>query len=434
MEGLKASYQTIGRPERVGIALSGGADSCALLLLLHALSQEEGFALVCMHVHHGLRDSADGDEAFVRTLVEGLDLPYLVRRLSWDKAHISEEMAREGRYEALFQMMEEAHCQTIALGHHLEDQAETVLMQLLRGAGGKGLRAMAELERGLWRPLLSVSKKDLLLFLDEEQQPYCLDETNRSPRYTRNALRLQVMPALRKLFPRCDKALWRAAILQRDQYALSTMAVKAWMEQNAVIFQGYAVVGKPAFLEADESLQRAVIHKAAEMLDIFLDFKQTERVRMAALLERGKANLPKGGSVQSGKHRLLILSGQKIHAPLPKLEVVPPFSGFGDGLSHQALDSDKAGDYVLRTIQKGDSIRPLGIDGTQFVDKYLADRHVEAPLRKLWPILAKGNQALWLPGFSIGEEAAIGPSTKNVLYLRLTGALPDGRILGRKEP
>ncbi len=434
MQGLRASYQEIGRPRRVGIALSGGADSCALLLLMEALAREEGFALVCIHVHHGLRDSADSDQAFACTLSKELNLPYLVRYLEWNKPDISEEMARKGRYEALFQMKEEAGCEVIALAHHLEDQAETLLMHLLRGAGGKGLRGMAQFERNLWRPLLAVSKETLLLLLEEENQAYCTDETNLLPHYTRNALRLQVMPSLRQLYPKCDQALYRAAVLQRDQYALSQMAVSAWMEKHAGIFYGYAVLDKAAFLQAEYSLQRAAIHKAAEKLGFILEFEQTEQTRLAALKDGGKTNLPKGGSLQGGKHRLLMLSGKAMKAPPLTLEEVPPFSGFGNGISHQALDRDKAGDYALRPARKGDIIRPLGLGGSQSVDKYLADRYVEAPLRKLWPVLAKGNQALWLPGFSIGEDAAVDSSTQNIVYLQLTGTLPDGRILGRKEP
>ena len=164
LETVRLSWENLGKPEVVTVAVSGGADSVALLHALHALSEEKGFKLSAAHVDHGLRPTSKDDAAFVAQICGELDVPCRVFRVQVDGK--SEDTARKARYEALREACLENGTVILALAHHRKDQAETMLLHLFRGSGGGGLSAMAERSwlswpesEGilLWRPLLSVS-------------------------------------------------------------------------------------------------------------------------------------------------------------------------------------------------------------------------------------------------------------------------------------
>lgn len=200
---LQAAYRSIGSPDRVMAAVSGGADSVALLSLLCRLRAEEKLQVVAVHVNHGLRDASEGEEKAVLELCRRLDVLCRVYHVQVEAGN-TEEKARTARYEALFAAAEEYGCRYIALAHHAGDQAETVLMRMVRGCGD-GLSGMRELtcrREGLylWRPLLSVVPEELRKWNTNEQLLWCEDESNRDEKYVRNFFRHRILPLMESRF------------------------------------------------------------------------------------------------------------------------------------------------------------------------------------------------------------------------------------------
>jgi tRNA(Ile)-lysidine synthase len=232
--------------ERVCVAASGGADSTALLLALveaNAEKQGLGVALSAAHVHHGLRGvEADSDEAFVRELCERLAVPLTVFRVDTAARQAAEregmeEAARELRYDALRGLAVDA----VATAHTLDDQAETVVMKLLRGAWTEGISGISPEVQGtgrLIRPMLGVRRVEVEAFLRERGQSWREDASNQDVSLTRNRVRRELMPMLRGFNPGIDELLARTAAIARDEEAF-------WRAEVARVLPQVLLPGKP---------------------------------------------------------------------------------------------------------------------------------------------------------------------------------------------
>jgi tRNA(Ile)-lysidine synthase len=208
--------------QRLLVACSGGADSVALLRLLCAVNQSHhwNWELIVGHVNHQLRGrESDRDEEFVRKLAQLLQLPLRCKKLNLlrrdSKRIVSENVARDGRYKALLAMAATSRCDAVLLAHHADDQAETILMRLLRGAGVTGLAGINEKERRgtvyLVRPLLPWPGAALRYWLKEINQPWREDLSNQDTHYLRNRIRYELLPALETYQPRIRELLQRNA-------------------------------------------------------------------------------------------------------------------------------------------------------------------------------------------------------------------------------
>jgi len=201
--------QLVRPQERVLVAVSGGADSVALLILLRDLRPVLSLDLVVGHVDHGARPSAADDADFVQCLVETLGVPFTLRRVHCEtRGRSFEEEARNRRYEALHEMAREVGATRIATGHTATDQAETVILRLIRGTGPLGLAAILPATReGIVRPLLCATREEVRDFLRSRGQAWREDPTNADRRFLRNRVRAEVLPLLRDLNPRIDFTL-----------------------------------------------------------------------------------------------------------------------------------------------------------------------------------------------------------------------------------
>lgn len=238
MSALDRSLVKAG--ERVCVAVSGGADSVALLLALreaNALKEPLGVVLSAVHVHHGLRGAdADADEAFVKEMCERLGVPLVVERVDVaarqsEEREGVEEAARELRYGTFWRLMSEGKADVVATAHTLDDQAETVVMKLLRGAWTEGIGGIAPVvlqgqgpagqraKGRIVRPMLGVRRAEVEVFLRERGQTWREDATNRDVSLTRNRVRHELMPVLRGFNPGVDAALSRLAEIARDEEA-----------------------------------------------------------------------------------------------------------------------------------------------------------------------------------------------------------------------
>ena len=432
LETVRASRKRASL-NRVTAAVSGGADSVALLQALHVLSQEEGFFLTAAHVDHGLRESAGLDAEFVRTMCAGLDVPCRVYRVQVQGK--SEDAARAARYEALMDACAQDGSAALALAHHLRDQAETMLLHLFRGSGGGGLSAMAERslrawpERDgtllLWRPLLDVPPDTIRRALNQKGISWREDETNAGEAYLRNYLRHQVLPVITARVPRAEEAMSRAAKVLSEEEAYFRHEAKLFLERdgNACLYDPCRWVRYVPLLRLHPALRRHVIRLACP---VSLDWETTEK--LMSLSPGQKMNLPEGWRARCSREYLHFLPPKdKEIPPAPPMSgtlIVQPWQGeTGDGKRVQAIPRHIYEACELRFGQPGDVIHPLGGPGTKSMQDYWVDKKVDQPFRRYMPLLCLGNRVVWAIGAGVGEEARVSPGDDAVL-LRYEGFLP----------
>jgi tRNA(Ile)-lysidine synthase len=293
--------------DRLCAAISGGADSVALLLTLHAANaaprESLGIGLSAVHIHHGLRGSeADADQQFVEALCARLDIPLHLHHTSVpDRVartrETIEEAARAIRYDFFATLLANNHADAILTAHTLDDQAETVLMKLLRGAWTEGLSAIhpvLTLEKGrILRPFLNTRRSEIESFLNQIHQPWREDSTNTDTIYTRNKLRHELLPQLRAYNPNLDQTLANLAELAREeesrwQTELNRLLPQLLLPGKPVRGGGRAVSTTPGqsavsieldrLRPMDQALRRRVLRAAARRLGARLSFDETARL------------------------------------------------------------------------------------------------------------------------------------------------------------
>jgi tRNA(Ile)-lysidine synthase len=298
--------------DRVCVAISGGADSVALLLTLHTANttprESLGVGLSAVHIHHGLRGAeADADQRFVEDLCISLDIPLHLHqanvpdRIAQTRAdgnpETLEEAARNVRYDFFTTLLASGHADSILTAHTLDDQAETVLMKLLRGAWTEGLSAIhptIALQKGkILRPFLQTRRANIESFLKQSNQPWREDSTNTDTAFTRNKIRHELLPQLRLYNPNLDQTLANLAELAREeesrwQTELSRTLPQLLLPGKPVRGGGRAVSTTPGqsaisieldrLRALDPALRRRVLRAAARQLGARLSFDETSRL------------------------------------------------------------------------------------------------------------------------------------------------------------
>lgn len=452
---------------RLLCAVSGGADSVALLHALCALRAEGGFWLEASHVQHGLRgESSQEDERFVRALCRGLGTPLHVRNAGLCGGMDSpgaETRARDRRRSIFLEQMEALSMDALLLGHHLDDQAETVLMRLARGAGADGLRGMrpaAPFGRGVMlRPFLGTGKRTILEALAREGLPHREDGSNQLPLTPRNALRLEVMPALERLFPGTAGHIAAAAeALETDARYLEAEAERLYEAAQPGLAPLHALRRGP-LLRAPEALARRALRRwfleGTALAGIMPQERALSHGDTLALmsLARGEAgrshNLPCGLKAVAGRGLLYLLRQED--APLCPAPPAPP-APVAKGERNYAADFTSIRQFpagpgtavpahageavlspeilgrspVLRRPLPGDWIVPLGAPGKKPLRRFLSDRGVDAPLRPYLTVLADGKEILWIPFLCASERLRLSAVPEGSVRLRAaSGAFDD---------
>lgn len=290
------------RPGRLLVAVSGGQDSVVLLDVLAGLAPSLGLNLVVAHVHHGLRGAdADADAAHVAQLAEMRELAFVSRRVDVQAEraeHVSrtrptlEEAARDLRRAALLEMAEETRCAAIATAHHAGDQAETVLMRILRGTGPDGLSGIAPKSAdGRWlRPLLGVLPDEIAKWASARQLVWREDASNRDPRFTRNQLRHSLLPALAETFnPQVLRTLSNLAEAQRRDSEWIESQVNAAAKDRLEISDLGIRFAIDGWDELPEALARRLVRRALVSAGLGRDVSRVHLSRVHGVLLQGRA-------------------------------------------------------------------------------------------------------------------------------------------------
>lgn len=423
MRELDASYEGIGGPDRILLALSGGADSVALFYLLLELAGKRSFSLSCVHVHHGLRPASEAEADFLTALCQSAGVPLTIRRVQVQRTGSLEASARTARYDAFGQVMGECGIPVIALAHHADDQAETVMMHLMYGTGPGGLAGMRTYSRGIWRPLLATPKKALIALLENNKLSWREDESNQDQTHLRNAVRHSIMPVLKTLAPAAGMNIVRTAQILRDEEDFWQSYVSDWLAHNACTQGPIVFLMVQPCLKLPSAAKRRVLRGFCTAIGIEPDFQQTQR--LSGMLDKPPGsmdNLPLNTRALVTRERLYLLREPVNRLPLGRLTCSRDLSGTGE--LQEVLDADQLQGAELRYRRAGDWLTPLGMKGSQKLRKYMIDRQIDRPLRDSWPLLCRGSEVLWVIGVGLAQAAAAGDRTKRRAALRYEGRLP----------
>lgn len=412
------------------VALSGGADSVALLLVLRDL----GYDLHATHCNFHLRgNESDRDERFCVQLCEKLGVP--LHRAHFDTLafaeahHISIEMAaRELRYKYFRQLKADIKAKDICVAHHRDDQAETVLMNLMRGTGLQGLTGMAPLNNDIARPMLCVSRQEIEAYLKEKGQDYVTDSTNFVADVDRNKIRLQVIPQMEEINPATKAHIARTAEYMADVRDFAEEQAEKILWQMATD-EGTIELGPLLSIKGWKYLIFFFLSRRG-----FNSFQMTEI--LSSLNSQGKL-------WTSGSHECTIDRGrllcQKRKDPIDPLVIPEPgnyrvndsfcytFRVIGrtndiqpsKEAYHATIDAEKARfPLTLRLTESGDRFTPYGMKGSKLVSDYLTDRKRTLFQKRDQLVLTDAfGHILWLVGERTAQGCAISETTRQVLHI-----------------
>ncbi len=463
LKGVKLAldkFHMIDEGDSVVVGVSGGADSVALLLQLAEYSKQLDYTLQVFHLNHMIRDEADHDETFVKELCERLEIPFFCAkedvRMRADIWHMSvEEAGRRIRYEK----MRELGADKIAVGHHEDDLAETVLINMCRGTGLHGMVGIAPVQDDIIRPFIYMTRSEIEDYLTDIGQTYCRDVTNESTDYTRNKLRLDIIPELKSRIN--ERSVRHIAAMAGDMYEIEEYIdeeVKGYYDRCIIKEEDDSIVISLADLtELKPFIKRELLLMVLEKLtprrkdisrthvDMITDIcslegektldlpydlnvcKSYDELRLTVRREPEEGSLSEQeqvdikvpmltrgegwtGDIDSKTHitmRVMSLSGK---SEIPHNTYTKWFDYDKIDWSGLCIRNRRPGDYI--TINdKGDR---------KSLQDYMVNEKIERGLRDTLPLLADGSHILWVIGHRISEYYKLGNESKRILEVEIT--------------
>ncbi|UQZ84923.1 tRNA(Ile)-lysidine synthase [Paenibacillus konkukensis] len=451
------------RGDKMVVAVSGGPDSMALLHVLFALSKRWDWRLVVAHVDHGFRvEESALEAAMVEEEAARLGLACEVGRFDApgyirETGQNAQAAARELRYGFLQQTAAKSGAERIVLAHHADDQAETMLMRLLRGTGPAGLSGIpvrrTERNVELVRPLLRIYKSELLDYCREEGIRYCIDSSNESTKYTRNEIRLELLPMLQRYNEQLPQALGRLSVMMAAENDFVDRQAAALFEQCVAAESDFAEWSRNWFAGVHVALQRRLIKLILNYLSFdadSMDFLKLEQMRDAILR-------PEPSNLHIDIGQSLVLTREydriKLHTlfvpPIPYRYVLQRnerrltitetgaviecawFEGDAAVAAMKALPADgrdaawfDAGQLTfpltVRSRADGDRMTLFGLNGSKKVKDIFIDAKIPPSRRTQIPVVADDRgRVVWLPGVRRSSHALVSAATQAAVYMRL---------------
>lgn len=449
--------------DAVLVGVSGGPDSVALLHILHEIAPTLRLRLEVAHAEHGIRGDESRDDAeFVRGIAAALSLPFHLTRLKLARSGPDsrsgnvEALARERRYRFFAEVAAKRRIARVAVGHNRDDQVETMFMWLLRGCGPEGLRGMPAVrplardvggveEAVLIRPLLDVSREDILAFLESRGLEHREDRTNRDTRYLRNWIRLNLLPGLRdrsdggleerlgrlggmlrsdnallerrvaEVYPRVahGDALDRAAFLGLEP-DLQARMLRFWLGRGLGTLRRIGFVHVDAVLKVIES---AAPHGRVSLPGSWTVVREYDSVRLVRSAGASRPDdycyaLPLEGEVEIPEAGVRVTAWRSDSRERPE-------GGFEAAFDLSQLERD-GGELRMRNFRSGDRLRPLGMPGHKKLKDLFIDMKVPRSRRRTMPLLLAGEKILWVPGCARSDVATVKRDTGAVWRVRVS--------------
>lgn len=411
--------------DKILIALSGGADSVALLRVLHAL----GYSCECAHCNFHLRgEESDRDEAFVQQLCKTHQIKLHIKHFdteTYAKSHqLSIEMAaRELRYEWFESLRQELNAQVIAVAHHRDDSVETFMLNLIRGTGINGLKGIAPQNGWIVRPLLQVSREDIIYYLQGIHQDYVTDSTNLQDVYVRNKIRLNILPLMKEINPSIMETIQDTSMRLADVASIYHQERKKTLEHSVI--------------KVSDHFQRISIDKilmdiapASLLFELLspLGFNISQIKDIHRSLEHsqaGKRFISKNWELIRDREDLLI---QRIDSEcivpeliVQEIERTPSFILPKD--KHIAcLDADKVKlPLTIRKWQVGDKFIPFGMNGKKKISDYMTDKKFSLFQKESQYVVCSEDKIVWLVNERCDNRYRITDQTRRILLLKING-------------
>ena len=437
------------------VGLSGGADSVALLEALCGLREELDLKLAAVHVHHGIRETAEHDAVFCKMLCKQKGVDFVCEKidvpaLASEKGLSVEEAGREARYEIFERIRKEKNLDVIAVAHHKNDQAETMLFQLFRGSGLRGLSGIPFKRDAIIRPLMDASREEVEAFIESEGLLYMLDSTNASDDYSRNKIRHHVVPQAEEIAASAVENMSRAALLLREVEDYMKAQSDAFMAEHAECLDGQTVISVKALEQCHIALQKAVIMIAiSQTIKSRRDLTEKHVESVLSLIEKDgekAVSLPQGYIARKQYDKLILAKeetpGEDAEgAPKSQSVVLGEKVLFSDGTWLEATlleeydlnnipsgDSMKWFDYdkiehtlCVRTRQQGDFLTIDEHSNKKSLQDYLVNEKVPKSSRDQCLLLADGNHIMWVLGKRISTHYKVSPNTTRILQIHIGG-------------
>ena len=419
LENIK-KLNLIKRGDTIGVAVSGGRDSMALLHYLSSLQNELDFEVVAIHIDHSLRETSGDDAMFVmsycrRNHIRAYKFKIDVATLAKQKNQSIETAAREARYGVFESLVKKGIVDKIALAHHAEDQAETILLHLLRGSGLSGARGMEYEKRGIYiRPMLETKRSEIQRYINDNDIAFVEDETNKEDVYQRNYIRNKVMPLIVSRFPNAVEALnsFANACKEDDNFISSQVMTEALILENPKTVK----IPCACFLGAP-SLSSRLVFKALDMIGI---------KNLAINGQNGaKVKLPMDVLAHK-EYDYITLTNEQKEVKILNLEFkcgTFMIDGFGKLIVKKTNNPQISEDNLIidakklpknvswRFRREGDEITKFG-GGTQKLKTYLSQKKIPLRQRDTIPVLASDSEIYVVAGVGISDKVRIDETTK----------------------
>ncbi|WP_026487085.1 tRNA lysidine(34) synthetase TilS [Caldanaerobius polysaccharolyticus] len=451
-------YNMIRHGDKIIVAVSGGPDSVCLLHVLFRMRDNYDLSLIVAHVNHCLRGTqAEEDMRFVQKMACDLGLPFYakvedVAKIAADTGMSVEQAGRHVRYAFFRQLKEQLKADKIAVAHNMDDQAETVLLHLLRGAGVQGLTGMSPVSGDIIRPLIETPRRDIEAYIEENGLEYRVDHTNFQTHYFRNRIRIELIPYLKDHFNKnIAEALVQAADILREEDAYVQKNVLEIYKKICFKDKSGVQVELSEFERQDLAVKRRLIRKMVEDVkgnNLNLEFKHIEYIM--EFIKRGqtgeRVDIPGGICVglQYGKIRVfsvapvskapdfcypLVIPGttriSELNASV-RAEVVADIQPDFKNRYRAYLDYDQIPDnLVVRSRRPGDYIIPFGMNGHKKLKEYFIDAKVPSEVRDKIPLVASGSEIVWIVGHRINGKYKVTDKTRRFLVLIYEGGYND---------
>lgn len=438
--------------EKIVIAFSGGSDSAALLHAVNSQREELRIQLSACHMNHKIRgDEAESDARFCEEVCEKLSIPLYSKAM--DVPSIAEarglnleDAGRRARFTFYRRALRHFGADKIAAAHHMNDQAETVLMNFLRGSGERGLSGIAPVYDGwLIRPMIGIGKDEILKYLDDGNIQFVEDSSNRDTRYRRNELRLETLKELaQKYNPNLIPSLARTAELQRAAEEFSREETEIYFLRLADIGEGRVSIKLAKFNSLYIHIRRLLVRRAFE--EVAGTAKRLSFDHVEQLIESAAENsssflidAPFGVQFRIDEEKVIISRRKRIEAPRFRHRFQVPGEIRVDEIDRSwrcsLITADRfhgmynikdrllgafpaellTGEITVRSREPGDRLQPIGMKGTKKLKDILIDKKIRRSIRDTLPVFERAGEIFWVPGVVVSEKYKVLDETDEIL-------------------
>ena len=447
----------IERRDKIIVGVSGGADSVCLISLLNSWKKELEIEILAVHVHHGLRgQKADQDEEYTKVLCDKLQIPLIIRRQdvmaeSKKRKCSLEEAGRDVRREIFYKVKEENAGTKIALAHHKNDSAETMLMNLARGTGIRGLGGITPVNDDIIRPLLCIERLEIEGYLKEHNIPFQIDETNNSNDYTRNRIRNEIIPSMEEhINSKAVEHMANASVRLEEVQAFLREEIKKYISKSVIKGDKEIVIKDEEYCKMPKVMKSFVIQSILEeMANSRKDIGATHIRDIQKLFDNQvgkKIDLPyemqavrcyEGIRIEKKtaqnkeriNYNLFDLPEIRIGQKLIRQQVISKEELQGKAKGKpctKQFDYDIIkGDVIVRTRESGDYIVINEQGNTQKLKDYFINEKIPSEKRDTIWLIADGQHILWIVGYRSSYACKVSEQTKRILEIKIQTDVED---------